>query len=58
MGTVSWAFGAWLGLIGLQAATSPSAPQRIRSLFAGATALLDRVLDPTLPLIPDLRTKE
>ncbi|MBN9327806.1 MAG: hypothetical protein J0I87_12945 [Cellulomonas sp.] len=56
-GTLSWAFGAWLGLIALQAATSPSAPARISQAFAGANALLTRALDPNVPAIPDIRTK-
>lgn len=51
-------FSAWLGLIALQALTSPSAPTRVSQLFSGAAAFLNRALDPTVPLIPDLRTKE
>jgi hypothetical protein len=55
--TFGWMFGAWLGLIALQALTSPSAPARVSAAFSGATAVLNRALDPTVPAIPDLRTK-
>jgi len=56
--TLRWLFGAWLGLIALQALTSPSAPTRVAQAFDGAQQLVDRALNPNLPLIPDLRTKE
>lgn len=55
--TVGWMFGAWLGLIALQALSSPSAPGRVSQLFSGAQQFIDRALNPTVPLIPDLRTK-
>ena len=56
-GTLGWMFSAWLALIALQAATSPSAPTRISQAFTGAATLLNRALDPAVPAIPDLRTK-
>ncbi len=56
--TLGWMFGAWLGLIALQALTSPSAPARVSQLFSGAQQVIDRALNPNVPLIPDLRTKE
>lgn len=55
-GTLSWAFGAWLALIALQALTSPSAPTRVSQALSGANAVLNRALDPNVPAIPDLRT--
>lgn len=58
MSTLRWVFGAWLGLIALQALTSPSAPDRVAQAFSGAQGLIERLLDPTVPAIPDLRTKE
>lgn len=56
--TVGWMFSAWLGLIALQALTSPSAPSRVAGLFSGAQSFVDRVLDPNVPAIHDLRSKE
>ncbi|MBN9375103.1 MAG: hypothetical protein J0I40_06880 [Cellulomonas sp.] len=56
MRTFGWMFSTWLGLIALQALTSPSAPTRVSQLFSGAAAFVNRALDPTVPLIPDLRT--
>lgn len=57
MGTVGWAFSAWLSLIALQALTGPSAPGRVSGIFAGAQKAVDRALNPNLPAIPDLRTR-
>lgn len=55
MSTLRWVFGAWLGLVALQALTSPSAPARVAQAFAGAQELVERLLDPNVPAIPDLR---
>lgn len=50
------AFTTWLALVALQTlATSKSAPSRIRELFQDANAVIERVLDPTVPAIPDRR---
>lgn len=53
-GTAGWMFTTWLSLVALQALSSRAAPGRVGQLFKDADALLARVLDPTVPAIPDL----
>ena len=54
--TLTWMFTTWLALIALQAMTSKSAPKRVSSAFSDVNQLVERLLDPTVPAIPDLRT--
>lgn len=58
MRTLGWMFGAWLGLVALQALTSPSAPARVQAAFSDVEGLVTKLVDPNVPAIPDLRTKE
>lgn len=54
--TLTWAFTTWLGLVALQAVVSRGGSGRISQAFGDLDALLERVLDPTVPAIPDRRT--
>ena len=54
-GAVRGALAAWLGLITLQAVAS-SGSGRVASAFADVAGLVDRVIDPAVPAIPDRRT--
>lgn len=56
MGTLSWAFSAVLGLVALQALTSRQGSGRVGQMFGDVNRLVERVLDPTVPAIPDRRT--
>lgn len=54
-GTLAWAFTTWLTLVGLQALATRGAAGRVGELFTSADKVLERLLDPTVPAIPDLR---
>lgn len=54
-GTLAGAFSACLGLIVLHAVASSGGSGRIREAFRDVNTLLEHVLDPTVPAIPDLR---
>ena len=50
---------AWLGLIALHAvATTKGSSSRVAQLAADVAGVVDRVLDPSVPAIPDLRAGE
>ena len=55
-GTLGWAFSAWLALIALQTLSTNGASGRVSGAFTELSALVDRVLDPSIPAIPDRRT--
>ena len=55
MRTVGWFVSAWLALAALQLVTSSTGSGRLSGLLGGATNVLDRVLDPGVPAIPDRR---
>ena len=55
-GALAGAFSAWLGLIALQALASTGGSGRVAEAFTDADRLIKRLLDPTVPAIPDLRT--
>jgi hypothetical protein len=50
------AFTTWLALTGLQALATRGASGRVAGLFKDVDSILVRVLDPTIPAIPDRRT--
>lgn len=52
---MTWAFTTWLGLVALQAVVSRGGSGRISQAFTDLDKLLERVLDPTVPAIPDRR---
>lgn len=52
-GTARAAATACLGLIALQAVSTDGGSGRISQLLADANGILQRVLDPTVPAIPD-----
>lgn len=54
-GAVRGAVAAWLGLITLQAVASKGGSGRVASAFADLSGLVDRVIDPAVPAIPDRR---
>lgn len=54
-GTARAAASAVLGLVALQAVGSRGGSGRIAELFNDANTILERVLDPAVPAIPDLR---
>lgn len=49
---------AVLGLIALQAVSTKGGSGRVAELLTDANSLVERVLDPSLPAIPDLRNGE
>ena len=51
-GTLRGAFTAWLSLIALHTIAT-SGGGRISEAFSDVTSILERVLDPTVPAIPD-----
>lgn len=53
--TATWMVSTWLGLIALQAVVSRGGSGRVAQAFADLDTLLERVLDPTVPAIPDRR---
>jgi len=57
-GTARAAATAVLGLIALQAVGTRGGNTRVAQLFGDINGLVDRVLDPTVPAIPDLRNGE
>jgi hypothetical protein len=54
-GAAGWMFTTWLGLIALQTLTTKGASGRVASAFTDLNSVLDRILDPTIPAIPDRR---
>lgn len=58
-GALRGALTAWLGLTALYAVgSSKAATGRLAELAAGITNTIDRLLDPNIPAIPDLRAGE
>jgi hypothetical protein len=54
-GTLRGVFGAWLGLIALQAVSTSGGSGRVAEAFRDLDGILQRVLDPKVPAIPDRR---
>lgn len=57
-GTMRAAAVSVLGLVALQAVGSAGGSGRISGLFNDVSTMLDRLLDPTVPAIPDLANGE
>lgn len=55
-GALAAAFSTWLALVALQAVATRGSAGRISELAGDIDAIVERVLDPTVPAIPDLRT--
>lgn len=54
-GAIRGAFSAWLGLIALQAVSTKGGSGRISEAFGDVASIVERVLDPDVPAIPDRR---
>lgn len=54
-GATRGVFAGFLGLIALQALGSNGGSGRVASAFADLSGLIERVLDPDVPAIPDRR---
>jgi len=54
-GMIRGAASAWLGLIALQAVSTRGGSGRVAEFFNDANRLVQRVLDPNVPAIPDRR---
>lgn len=52
---LGWAFTTWLTLTALQALATRTAPGRVASAFRDVDSILERILDPSVPAIPDRR---
>lgn len=55
-GTLTGLVTAWLGLIALQAIGTQGGSGRVAQFFTDTNTVIRRVLDPTVPAIPDRRT--
>ena len=54
-GALRGALAAWLGLIALHAVGTAGGSGRIAEAFGDVNRLVERVLDPSVPAIPDRR---
>jgi hypothetical protein len=54
-GVLRGAVASWLGLIALHALSTSGGAGRVKELSQDLTSILDRVLDPNVPAIPDRR---
>ena len=58
-GVLRGAVTAWLGLIALHAVgTTPNSGNRLAQLAGDVAGFVDRLLDPSVPGVPDLRNGE
>jgi hypothetical protein len=55
-GALRGAVAAWLGLIALHTVGTTGGSSRIAEAFADLNSIVTRVIDPTVPAIPDRRT--